>query len=107
MTTTRNPLPKALIDRFLADYIKPEDPIGQGGRLTQLTKALFARALQAELTEHLGHDKNALVANATGNIRIRHSKKTLKGEFGELPLEIRSRVTAPMASSPSSRAALP
>jgi putative transposase len=31
--------------------------------LKQLTKALVERALQAELTAHLGHDKNQLVAN--------------------------------------------
>ena len=56
--------------------------------LKQLTKALIERALQAEMTEHLGHDKHATVSNLTGNARNGKSSKTLKGEFGGLPIEI-------------------
>jgi putative transposase len=56
--------------------------------LKQLTKALVERALQAELTGHLGHGNNQLVANEAGNTRIGRSEKTLKGDFGELPIEI-------------------
>jgi putative transposase len=40
------------------------------------------------MSEHLGHDKNKPVANARGNTRNGKSKKTLKGEFGELPIDI-------------------
>jgi hypothetical protein len=47
---------KELLDRLLADYKKPEDLIGETGLLKQLTKALLERALQAELTDHLGHE---------------------------------------------------
>jgi len=43
-----------LIDKLLADYKKPEDIIGENGLLKQLTKALLERAMQAEMTEHLG-----------------------------------------------------
>jgi putative transposase len=39
------------------------------------------------MTEHLGHTKNASVANAAGNARNGKSKKTLKGDFGELPID--------------------
>jgi len=88
MTIEKKPLPTELIDALLADYKKPEDLIGQDGILKQLTKALVERALQAELTEHLGHGKNQLVANEAGNTRNGRSKKTLKGDFGELPIEI-------------------
>lgn len=49
---------------------------------------LVERALEAEMTEHLGHDKSAAVTNAEGNARNGHSGKTLKANFGELPLEI-------------------
>ena len=86
--TTPKPLPSGLIDSLLADYKKPEDLIGEHGLLKQLTKALVERALQAEMTEHLGHDKHETVINATGNTRNGKSRKTLKGEFGELPIEI-------------------
>ena len=86
--TTPKPLPAGSIDSLLADYKKPEDLIGEHGLLKQLTKALVERALQAEMAEHLGHDKHETVNNATGNTRNGKSRKTLKGEFGELPIEI-------------------
>jgi putative transposase len=77
-----------LIDSLLADYKKPEDLIGENGLLKLLTKKLVERALQAEMAEHLGHAKNETVANLAGNTRNGKSKKTLKGDFGELPIEI-------------------
>ncbi|MBF4989419.1 IS256 family transposase [Methylophilus sp. 14] len=86
--TVSKALPKDLIDGLLANYKKPEDLIGENGLLKQLTKALVERALEAEMAEHLGHDKNEPVKNATGNTRNGKSRKTLKGDFGELPIEI-------------------
>jgi len=77
-----------LIDQLLAGYKKPEDLIGENGLLKQLTKRLVERALEAEMTEHLGYCKNASVANAAGNARNGKSKKTLKGAFGELPIDV-------------------
>jgi putative transposase len=77
-----------LIDRLLSNYKTPEDIIGETGLLKQLTKAVLQRALQAEMTEHLGHEKNAAVANKSGNTRNGKSSKTIKGEFGSMPLEI-------------------
>lgn len=77
-----------LIDRLLADYKKPEDLIGENGLLKQLTKRLVERALEVEMAEHLGHGKNEPVANPRGNTRNGKSKKTLKGDFGELPIDI-------------------
>jgi len=79
-----------LIDRLLADYKKPEDLIGENGLLKQLTKRLVERALEVEMAEHLGHAKNEPVANPRGNTRNGKSKKTLKGDFGELPIDIPS-----------------
>ena len=58
MTVEMKPLPVELIDALLANYKKPEDLIGQDGLLKQLTKALVERALQAEMTDHLGQGKN-------------------------------------------------
>ena len=82
MTVEMKSLPPDLIDTLLADDKRPEDLIGQNALLKQLTKALVERALQAELTDHLGHDKNQLVANEAGNTRNGPSQKTLKGDFG-------------------------
>lgn len=77
-----------LIDSLLAEYKTPEDLIGEHGLLKQLTKKLVERALEAEMAEHLGHARHDLVTNPTGNTRNGTSAKTLKGEFGELPIEV-------------------
>ena len=66
---TKKAVPKDLIDSLLADYKKPEDLIGENGLLKQLTKLLVERALDAEMSEHLGHHKNAPVTNPDGNAR--------------------------------------
>jgi putative transposase len=76
-----------LIDKLLADYKKPEDIIGENGLLKQLTKALLERAMQAEMTDHLGYEKHDPAGNNSGNSRNGATTKTLKGDFGELPLE--------------------
>src|SRR4029453_12717995 len=76
-----------LIDKLLADYKKPEDIIGENGLLKQLTKALLERAMQAEMTDHLGYEKHDPAGNNSGNSRNGATTKTLKGDFGEIPLE--------------------
>lgn len=88
MSTKKHVVPEELLAGLLADYKKPEDLIGENGLLKQLTKLLVEKALDAELAEHLGHGKNEPVANDAGNTRNGKSKKTLKGDFGELPIEI-------------------
>ena len=88
MTATQKSLSPDLIAQLMANYQKPEDLIGEHGLLKQLTKAVIERALQAEMEAHLGHGKNGSVTNANGNTRNGRSSKTLKGEFGELPIEI-------------------
>ena len=77
-----------LADALLVNYRKPEDLIGENGLLKQLTKMLVERALETEMTEHLGHGRSGAVTNGTGNTRNGHSAKTLQGDFGELPLDI-------------------
>jgi len=86
--TLAKTIPTDLIDSLLSGYRKPEDLLGENGLLKQLTKALVERALEAEMTEHLGHGKHEAVSNPTGNTRNGKSRKTLKGDFGELPIEI-------------------
>ena len=88
MNTKKHDVPEELLSGLLANYKRPEDLIGENGLLKQLTKLLVERALDAELTEHLGHERNEAVSNPVGNTRNGKSKKTLKGEFGELPIEV-------------------
>jgi hypothetical protein len=71
-----------LIDKLLAEYKKPEDIIGENGLLKQLTKALLERAMQAEMTGHLGYEKHDPAGNNSGNSRNGATTKTLKGDFG-------------------------
>src|SRR3984957_5700068 len=77
----------ALIDQMLAGYKKPEDIIGENGLLKQLTKAILERAMQAELTDHLGNEKHDPAGQHSGNSRNGSGRKVLKGDFGELELE--------------------
>ena len=77
-----------LIDELLKDYQKPEDIIGENGLLKRFVKAVLERALNAELTHHLGYERHDPAGNNSGNSRNGTSSKTLKGEFGELELEI-------------------
>ena len=79
---------KEVLDKLLADYRKPEDIIGENGLLKQLTKALVERAMDAELTTHLGYEKHDPVGYGSGNSRNGKSKKRLKGDFGEVEIEV-------------------
>ncbi len=81
-------LDKELIDKLLQNYQKPEDLIGENGLLKQLTKALVERALNAELTHHLGYEKNDPEGRGSGNSRNGKSRKKLKGDFGEVQIEV-------------------
>jgi putative transposase len=76
-----------LIDELLKGYQKPEDLIGENGLLKQLTKAVLERALNAELTHHLGYEKHDPAGHNSGNSRNGTSAKTVKGEFGEIVVE--------------------
>src|SRR5437868_10002911 len=77
-----------LLDKLLAGYQKPEDLIGENGLLKQLTKALIERAMNAELTHHLGYEKNDAEGRGSGNSRNGVSRKKLTGDFGEIELEV-------------------
>src|SRR5436190_7999269 len=77
-----------IIDRLLRDYEKPTDIIGENGLLKQLTKQLLERAMAAELTEHVGYEKNDGVGDNSGNSRNGSSAKTIKGTFGTLPIAV-------------------
>lgn len=73
-----------LLDILMKDYKKPEDLIGENGLLKQLTKRLLERAMQAELTEHLGYEKHAPNGKNSGNSRNGGYNKTITGDFGNL-----------------------
>ncbi len=77
-----------VLNELLKDYQKPDDLLGQHGLLKQLQKRLLEKAMGAELTVHLGYDKHEAAGRNSGNSRNGSSAKTLKGEFGNLPLAV-------------------
>ena len=68
----------ALLDDLLKDCECPEDILGEHGLLKGLTKRLVERALQAELTEHLGYAPHARRQAKSGNTRNGTSPKRLR-----------------------------
>ena len=79
---------RELIDELLKDYENPQDLLGEGGLLKELTKAVIERCLETELDMHLGYPKHGHQSNATGNTRKGHNQKTLKGEQGHVEIEL-------------------
>lgn len=74
-----------LLDELLQSYGNPEDLLGEGGILKQLTKALVERCLPAEMDTHLEEQRAEIQPEqpVVRNRRNGHSRKTIKGEFGE------------------------
>ena len=77
-----------LLDKLIEGYEKPEDLIGENGLLKQLTKRLIERAMNAELTHQLGYEKHDAQGRGSGNSRNGKSRKKLKGDFGEIEIEV-------------------
>jgi len=69
----------------IAKDVKSEADLGDFSKL--LKKIVVETALDAELTEHLGYDKNNPKGNGSGNSRNGKSKKRLKGDHGDIDLE--------------------
>lgn len=61
-------IPDDPIDALLAKYEKPDDLLGRKGILEQLTKRVVERALEAEMTNHLGHEKHGRVLTAASKV---------------------------------------
>jgi len=79
---------KEVLDELLKDYKGPADITGPDGLLKQLTKALIERAMQAEMTDQLGYDKNEQGEKPSSNRRNGSSKKTLRSDQGPLAIEV-------------------
>lgn len=56
------------------------------GLLAQLTKAVVERAMQGEMTEHLGYMRHDPTGKNSGNSRNGTTQKTLIGDFGEVEI---------------------
>ena len=72
-----------LVDQIVGQ-VKTQDDLADLSR--QLLKLAMERVLAAELEDHLGYSKHSPEGRNSGNSRNGHSKKTLKGDFGELEI---------------------
>jgi transposase-like protein len=62
---------------------------GPDGLLKRLTKTVIETALNQELTEHLGHEKNGAVTSETGNVRNGTRPKVVLTEAsGQVQLDV-------------------
>jgi putative transposase len=82
------PITPELLDELLKDYKSPEDMFGNDGLLQQLTKAVIERALQGEMTHHLGYEKHDPAGQHSGNSRNGKSKKTIRGKRGQVEIDV-------------------
>ncbi len=81
MKTTTDRIDTELVDQLLRNYQKPEDVLGENGILKQFTKALLERAMQVELSEHLGYEKHSAAGDNSGNSRRRHLRENSQGRL--------------------------
>ncbi len=77
-----------LITELLKDYKSPEDLLGENGILKQLQKAVIEKALEAEMTHHLGYQKHQRSESQPDKSRNGKSKKHLRTDLGQLQVEI-------------------
>jgi putative transposase len=81
----RQRLAQRLVDQAREQGV---DLVGPGGVLTGLTKQVLERALEEELTEHLGYGHGDRDAKAGGNERNGTRGKTVLTEIGPVQLDV-------------------
>jgi putative transposase len=80
-------LPDELIDELLAGARTEQEIAGPGGLLGQLTKRLVERAMEVELTDHLGYEPHQEPPGGAGNTRNGSTPKTLLTESGPVGID--------------------
>ncbi len=76
-----------VIDELLAGASTEEEIAGPGGLLADLTKRLLERAMEVELTDHLGYEPHREPPGGAENQRNGTSPKTLLTEHGKVALD--------------------
>src|SRR6516164_6644639 len=80
-------IPDEVIDHLLAGARTEEEIAGPGGLLAQLTKRLVERAMEVELTDHVGYGPHCEPPGGAGNQRNGTSPKTLITEQGKVAID--------------------
>jgi putative transposase len=77
-----------MIDELLAGASTQDEIAGPGGLLTELTKRLVERAMEVELTDHVGYDPHHEPPGGAGNMtRNGSTPKTLICEHGNVQID--------------------
>jgi transposase-like protein len=83
---------KDIIDQMLdtIDFrgLTQDEVVGQDGLIKQLTGRILQRALEAEMTEHLGYEKHSNAGDNSGNSRNGHTEKTVLLENQKAIIEV-------------------
>ena len=77
----------ALLDELLKGQ-RPEEILNEGGLVQDLTKRLVERALEGEMTDHLGYEKHAPEGRDGGNSRNGTTRKRIKTGTDEHEIEV-------------------
>jgi putative transposase len=83
----RRQLPDEVVDELLAGARTEEEIVGPGGLLSRLTKRLVERALEVELTDHVGYERHQEPPGGAGNTRNGSTPKTLITEHGRVGID--------------------
>ena len=76
-----------LLDELLAGASTEQELAGRGGVLANLTKRLIERAMEVELTDHVGYEPHQEPPGGAGNQRNGTSPKTLVTEHGQVQID--------------------
>jgi transposase-like protein len=83
---------KDIIDQMLdtIDFrgLTQDEVVGRDGLIKQLTGRILQRALAAEMTEHLGYEKNSNAGDNSGNSRNGYTEKTVLLENQSTTIEV-------------------
>jgi transposase-like protein len=83
---------KDILDQILdtIDFrgLTQDEVAGKDGLIKQLTGKILQRALDAEMTEHLGYEKNSNDGDNSGNSRNGHTEKTVLLENQSTTIEV-------------------
>ncbi|MFE3396647.1 transposase, partial [Kitasatospora indigofera] len=87
------PAGDALVDEVVERLMDSADAsgaalLGDGGLLTEITRAVLERALEAEMSEHLGYEKHDPAGRGSGNSRNGTSPKTVLTDVGAVTVAV-------------------
>src|SRR5215207_531552 len=83
------PIPADVVDQLMAK-VRAEglELLGEGGVLAELTKTILERALDEELTDHVGYERGDPAGRGSGNSRNGTSPKRVLTEIGAIDVDV-------------------